>query len=234
VRFLSDVLLQARDDGKATTADRVTPEQLHRYFQTRVDRADAAELEAQGRQLLNKPALEEMERRAGCGAGRSFASVQPNGDVLACVQLPTMKMGNLREKRFTELWLDSPPVRALRALTVQRFAECRGCSYRHVCAKCPALSLTDGGSIDGHSRQICERTKAYWGAIEARLEGTALARPLSERQVGPFEVDRATLATTAPAPQVVTPALGDVLPSSLACSSGGAAPRRHALRVVGG
>ncbi len=183
---------------------------------------------------MNKPALEELERRAGCGAGRSFASVQPNGDVLACVQLPTMKMGNLREKRFSEMWLDSPPVRALRALTVQRFAECRGCSYRHVCAKCPALSLSEGGSIDGHSRQICERTKAYWGAIEARLAGTTLARPLSERQVGPFEVDRPALESLEPAPHAHAPSVGDVLPSPLAGSPGAAAPRRHALRVLGG
>src|SRR5262249_47306390 len=148
-----------------------------------------------------------LDARQPCGAGRSFASIQPNGDVLACVQLPTMKMGNLREHTFTELWLDSPPVRALRALTLQRFEECRGCAYRHVCAKCPALPLSEGGSIDGHSRQVCERTKAYWGAIEKRLAGTPLARA-DGRAVGPFPTARAPAREASAPHRLALPVVG--------------------------
>jgi len=127
------------------------------------------------------------------------------------VQIPTLPLGNLRQKRFSELWLDSPPVRALRALTLQKFAECSGCEYQHVCAKCPALSLNETGKLEGHSLQVCQQTKAFWGAIKKRL-----AIPEGQAPVGPFP----------------RPHLDDVAPSVISC--GLDAPRRLPLRVVGG
>ena len=164
VRFLSDVLVHARDDGRSLATQRPSLEQVEAYFDAQVGRLEAVE------PLLARLAAvpEGYLERDACGAGRTFASVQPDGDVLPCVHTPGLKLGNLRSATFSELWLGSEAVRQMRAATVARFAECAGCEYRHVCAKCPALSLSESGALTGHSRQVCDRTKAFWGAVKRR------------------------------------------------------------------
>ena len=174
VRFLSDVLVHARDDGASLSSQRPSPEQVATYFDEQLATEDAGALLAR---LDTVP--EGYLARDACGAGRTFASVQPNGDVLPCVHTPGLVMGNLRSRTFTELWLASPAVAQMRAVTVQRFEECAGCEYRHVCAKCPALSLSESGELTGHSKQVCDRTKAFWGAVKRRA---GLSAPLPERR----------------------------------------------------
>ncbi len=169
VQFVSDVLIHGRDDGAALEEQRATPEQAARYFGERAERATQQELRAQLERLNSPPPLESYAADPACGAGRTFASVQPNGDVLPCVHTPGLVMGNLRERSFSEMWLSSPAVQQMRAVALGRYAECAGCEYRHVCAKCPALSLSASGQLTGHSKQVCDRTKAYWGAIKDRL-----------------------------------------------------------------
>lgn len=164
VRFLSDVLVHARDDGRSLSAQRPGAAQVQAYFDAQVARLDSVD------PLLARLAAVPagyLERDA-CGAGRTFASVQPNGDVLPCVHTPGLKLGNLRGRSFSELWLSSAAAQQMRAVTVARFAECAGCEYRHVCARCPALSLSESGALTGHSRQVCDRTKAFWAAVKAR------------------------------------------------------------------
>jgi radical SAM protein with 4Fe4S-binding SPASM domain len=207
VQFLTDVLLHRRDDGVPMTGGRLNSEELKSYAGERALRMTADDLGVARTMLASPPPLEQIEARHPCGAGRSFASIQPNGDVLACVQIPTMPMGNLRQKRFTEMWLDSPPVRALRALTLQKFEECRGCEYRHVCSKCPALSLSEGGKLEGHSKQICEKTKTFWGAIKERLA----ASPESAN---------------------AAPSAARVMPLDPGCGIDAPPPRKFSLRVV--
>jgi radical SAM protein with 4Fe4S-binding SPASM domain len=166
VRFLADVLVHARDDGAALGAQRPGPDQIDTHFARELAAQPDEAMQALAARLdSTAPFLD----REPCGAGRTFAAVQPNGDVLPCVHVPALPMGNLREKSFSELWLASPAARQLRALTVARFEECRGCEYQHVCAKCPALSFSESGRLEGHSRQVCDRTKSFWGAVKTRL-----------------------------------------------------------------
>ncbi len=72
----------------------------------------------------------------GCGAGRIYAGIQPNGDVIPCVFLP-ITVGNLRKKTFQEVWERSPILKALRDRDkLEGF--CRICPYRNVCGGCRA------------------------------------------------------------------------------------------------
>ncbi len=72
----------------------------------------------------------------GCGAGRIYAAIQPNGDVVPCVFLP-IRVGSLREVSFTEIWVKSPLLRALRDRSkLEGF--CGKCPYRNVCGGCRA------------------------------------------------------------------------------------------------
>jgi len=168
VRCTSDVLLHARDDGQGTAFLRARPAQIDAWCGDRVARMPEPALRRAAAQLRVLPGEGMLEGTAPCGAGRTAAAVQPDGDVLGCTHLSSMPLGNLREKPFSEIWLSSPEAAKLRGLTLVRFEECRGCEYRHVCSKCPALSLTSTGSLTGHSLQVCERTKAFWGAVKRR------------------------------------------------------------------
>ena len=170
VHFLSDVLLHQRDDRGSTLSQQATPGQIDDYFATRAAGASDQELETLRAHLAAPPPQETTDAHEPCGAGRNYAVIMPDGAVLACTHLPDQRLGSLREKSFSEIWLGSPAARELRGLTLERFAECRGCRFRHVCAKCPALSQGESGSLTGHSQQVCNRTKAYWGAVERELQ----------------------------------------------------------------
>ncbi|MCD6323519.1 MAG: radical SAM protein [Desulfurococcales archaeon] len=72
----------------------------------------------------------------GCGAGRIYAGIQPNGDVIPCVFLP-IPVGNLRERAFWDIWSSSPLLNLLRDRDKLK-GFCRDCPYRNVCGGCRA------------------------------------------------------------------------------------------------
>jgi len=49
----------------------------------------------------------------GCGAGRIYAGIQPDGALIPCVFMP-IPVGNLREESFWKLWTTSPLMKSLR------------------------------------------------------------------------------------------------------------------------
>lgn len=72
----------------------------------------------------------------GCGAGRLYASLEDNGDVGPCVFLP-LKVGNIREKSFMEIWENSPVLRELRNRDLYE-ENCKSCIFRNPCGGCRA------------------------------------------------------------------------------------------------
>jgi len=72
----------------------------------------------------------------GCGAGRIYGAIQPNGDITPCVFMP-IKVGNIREKPFWEIWETNPILLELRDRDkLKEF--CVRCPYRGVCGGCRA------------------------------------------------------------------------------------------------
>ncbi len=72
----------------------------------------------------------------GCGAGRIYAGIQPDGTLIPCVFLP-IPVGNLREKPFWDLWVNSPLFKLLRDRD-KLWGMCRTCPYRNICGGCRA------------------------------------------------------------------------------------------------
>lgn len=72
----------------------------------------------------------------GCGAGRLYASLEDNGDVGPCVFLP-IKVGNIREQSFKDIWENSPVLRKLRNRDLYE-ENCRSCVFRNPCGGCRA------------------------------------------------------------------------------------------------
>ncbi|NPA96058.1 MAG: radical SAM protein [Crenarchaeota archaeon] len=72
----------------------------------------------------------------GCGAGRIYAAIQPDGTVAPCVFMPIPR-GSLREKSFWEIWSSDPLMNALRDKNNLK-GFCGRCPYRFVCGGCRA------------------------------------------------------------------------------------------------
>jgi len=79
----------------------------------------------------------------GCGAGRIYAAIQPNGDVTPCVFLP-IKVGNVREKSFREIWETAPLLQRLRDRS-NLWGACGSCPYKYVCGGCRARAYAYTG-----------------------------------------------------------------------------------------
>jgi radical SAM protein with 4Fe4S-binding SPASM domain len=72
----------------------------------------------------------------GCIAGMYYCRIYPNGDITPCPYLP-VKIGNVRDKNFKEIWQNSAMFKALRdpnALT----GKCGICDYKTLCGGCRA------------------------------------------------------------------------------------------------
>jgi radical SAM protein with 4Fe4S-binding SPASM domain len=115
-----------------------------------------------------------IEYAGGCGAGRVYAAVQPNGRMTPCVFMPDVTIGNIRERPFKEIWQRSETCRAM----VDRDSHHHKCSrYRHICGGCRARAFAYGdllgpdpkcsvyqqatarspvGSVDKHERNTGE------------------------------------------------------------------------------
>jgi len=72
----------------------------------------------------------------GCGAGRLYCCVEPNGDVQPCVFMP-IKVGNIREKSFLEIWHNSPVLKKLRDRSLLK-GHCAKCENKFICGGCRA------------------------------------------------------------------------------------------------
>jgi radical SAM protein with 4Fe4S-binding SPASM domain len=73
----------------------------------------------------------------GCGAGRAYCAIQPNGDVTPCVFMPIL-LGNLRKDSFEAIW-NRPEMECLRDRS-DREGHCLTCDYKLNCGGCRARS----------------------------------------------------------------------------------------------
>ncbi len=76
----------------------------------------------------------------GCGAGRFYLSLEPNGDIFPCVFFPhdeTMKVGNLFKDDFEEVWRHSKLFLEIRDKDNLK-ENCGSCQYRYTCGGCRA------------------------------------------------------------------------------------------------
>ncbi len=72
----------------------------------------------------------------GCIAGLYYCRIYPNGDVTPCPYLP-IKLGNVREKSFKDIWFNSEVFKALRDPNMLK-GKCGACEYRTLCGGCRA------------------------------------------------------------------------------------------------
>ncbi|RMH36652.1 MAG: radical SAM protein [Deltaproteobacteria bacterium] len=113
-----------------------------------------------------------------CRAAEAVCAITPQGDVRPCLQLP-LSAGNLRERRFLDIWRTSPVLEHVRRLTWGALSECDRCAVRPYCSRCHAMALTEDGRIDGPSLECCRQAVAYRDALRDRgmIPATETALP---------------------------------------------------------
>ncbi|MGZ4852647.1 MAG: radical SAM protein [Halobacteriota archaeon] len=72
----------------------------------------------------------------GCGAGRMYCAIQPNGIVTPCVFMP-IPVGDLRSESFIDIWKNAEVMQSLRERHDLK-EHCGSCDYRNVCGGCRA------------------------------------------------------------------------------------------------
>jgi radical SAM protein with 4Fe4S-binding SPASM domain len=81
-------------------------------------------------------ALDMRQWIRGCIAGLYYCRIYPNGDVTPCPYLP-IKLGNVREKTFKDVWFNSEVFKQLRDSNTLK-GKCGACEYRIICGGCRA------------------------------------------------------------------------------------------------
>ncbi len=99
----------------------------------------------------------------GCGAGRIYAGLQPDGTLIPCVFLP-IPVGNLREKPFWELWTTAPLFKTLRDRS-KLWGTCKICPYRNICGGCRARAYAYFGDVTAPDPGCILNIK-YWNQLK--------------------------------------------------------------------
>jgi radical SAM protein with 4Fe4S-binding SPASM domain len=98
---------------------------------------------------VTKKAVPLGEFIGGCGAGRLYCSISPQGEVRPCVFLP-VSVGNLKTHAFKDIWLNASLFKAFRN-RLNLKGSCSRCQYKFICGGCRARSAAyhDGDTLNG-------------------------------------------------------------------------------------
>jgi len=80
----------------------------------------------------------------GCGAGRFYMCLEPNGDIYPCVFFPheeSMNVGNLFKDDFEQVWRHSQLFSEIRDKDKLK-ENCGSCQYRYTCGGCRARAYS--------------------------------------------------------------------------------------------
>ncbi|KXA98729.1 hypothetical protein AKJ39_01065 [candidate division MSBL1 archaeon SCGC-AAA259J03] len=98
----------------------------------------------------------------GCGTGRLYWALQPNGDLTPCVFLPE-KLGNIRKDDFLEVWKNHPFLKKIRKR--KNFEDnCGSCDHRNICGGCRARAYGYFAGVQ-HPDPGCLKNQEDWQEI---------------------------------------------------------------------
>ncbi len=107
----------------------------------------------------------------GCGAGRFYLSLEPNGDMFPCVFFPhedAVRVGNLFKDDFEKVWRNSELFWKIREK--EKLApHCGGCQYRYTCGGCRARAYNYFGDILAPDPG-CVMNRDFWDQLQAELK----------------------------------------------------------------
>jgi radical SAM additional 4Fe4S-binding domain len=111
-------------------------------------------------------ALGLLEFIGGCGAGRHYCCIRPNGDIEPCVFM-RLKVGNVRQNKLLDVWHTSPVLEQLRGDRNNLKGHCGICDHRYVCGGCRARALAYFGDLNAPDPG-CINNRDAWEEVARR------------------------------------------------------------------
>jgi hypothetical protein len=84
------------------------------------------------------------------------------------VQFP-LPSGNVRQKKFIDIWNYSDELNEVRSIRVRDLPNCSACGNITTCTRCPGLAYMEG-NMRGPSTQDCEKSYARTGIESVNLQ----------------------------------------------------------------
>jgi len=98
----------------------------------------------------------------GCGTGRLYCALEPNGDIESCVFIP-IRLGNIKTDDFLGVWHNNDVLKKLRDRSAFK-ANCGVCEFRNVCGGCRARAYAMLGDVQACDPG-CVRNQESWGRL---------------------------------------------------------------------
>ena len=106
----------------------------------------------------------------GCGAGRCYIALEPDGNVTPCVYLPHRVMGNVRDKPLHRVFRESVFWEILNDRT-RRLHHCEVCAFKDYCGGCRARADAYYGQLHAGDPG-CLFNQKHWDKLVA--DGVAI------------------------------------------------------------
>jgi radical SAM protein with 4Fe4S-binding SPASM domain len=106
---------------------------------------------------LSEKLVNLAEFIGGCGCGRFYCAIRPNGNIDPCVFFP-LTVGNIKRDDFEELWQYNTILKDLRNKDILE-GNCRTCEYRYFCGGCRARAYGYTGNYLGPDPGCIKNTK---------------------------------------------------------------------------
>jgi radical SAM protein with 4Fe4S-binding SPASM domain len=113
----------------------------------------------------------------GCGAGRMYCAIQPNGIMTPCVFMP-IPVGDLRSESFIDVWRNAEVMRSLRERHDLK-EHCGSCDYRNVCGGCRARAYAYFNDIKAPDIGCINNLPAY-NELKSRSRASSVSFEVTE------------------------------------------------------
>ncbi|MCP4246044.1 MAG: radical SAM protein [bacterium] len=125
----------------------------------------------------------------GCGAGRDYVCIEPDGNITPCVYLPHRVQGNIRQRKFIDIFRHNEFWELL-CDRDRRTHHCEVCEFKHYCGGCRARADAYFGDLNAGDPGCMFNEKHWEGLVE---QGVAVepddARAFQSPQAAVPEVD---------------------------------------------
>jgi radical SAM protein with 4Fe4S-binding SPASM domain len=114
----------------------------------------------------------------GCGSGRTYVCIQPDGTITPCVYMPQRVLGNIRNRRFVDIFRHNEFADLL-CDREERTGHCEVCEFKYYCGGCRARADAYFGHINAGDPGCIFNNKS-WDELLAAAggeQGAPLAEP---------------------------------------------------------
>ena len=106
----------------------------------------------------------------GCGAGRTYVCIQPEGTITPCVYMPQRVLGNIRDRSFVDIFHNNEFADVL-CDREDRTHHCQVCEFKYYCGGCRARADAYFGELNAGDPG-CILNSKHWDALTERARAT--------------------------------------------------------------